>query len=395
VKRRPKPARVDRRWRRASLGLVVLVFAVIGLPYLPPVRTAVLSFALVAELLDMPVRPLAATVPQPERVTTVYGQAADRLDIYVPSGTDGRARLPAVVLALGVHPQPIDHPDVTRVATAICRLGVVVGVPDSTALRNLDITPAEPARLADAVMVVTAWPQVDASRVGLAGFSAGASIALIAAADERVSAQLRFVSSFGGYADAELLLVDVATRTAVIDGVTRPWQADAGIRADVLELMLGALEEQATRDDLRNRVEPFIGAESPPTGPLPADLADLEGDARAIYVLFAAGDRQTAQSAIDGLRGDLRARLSGISPVHYIDQIRAPVFLLHGEPDTAISVGHAEVLSERLGDRIARFTRFGEFGHGDPARQGLGPDDVGDVWELYLFLRDIVAATTE
>lgn len=387
--RRPAPAAL------VGAAVVVSVIAALSLPYLAPVRTAALTGALVAELLDLPIRPLSQSVPAPIRVTTTYGQPVDRLDIYVPAGADARSRLPGVVLALGVHPQPIDHPDITRVATAISRLGVIVGVPDSTPLRNLEVTPGEPAHLADAVLALRGWPGVDPGRVGLAGFSAGASIALIAAADERIATQLRFVSAFGGYADAELLLVDVATRTTVVDGTERSWEPDPGIRRDVLSMMLATLSSTDSRNDLRARLASFLEVDTAPRGPLDEDLVRLDGDARAMYLLFTASGRDEARMAIAGLGGDVRAQLAGISPLNFVESLRAPVFLLHGEPDTAISVGHAALLAERIGDRVARFTRFGEFGHGDPARQGLGPDEMGDVLELYLYLRDIVAATKE
>jgi dienelactone hydrolase len=381
--------------RRIAFVLGALVIGIIALPHLPPVRTAALSAALVPELLDLPIRPLSDSIAAPSRVSTVYGQPADRLDVYIPAGADARSGKPAVVLALGVHPQQIDHPDIARVATAISRLGLFVGVPDSTALRNLDVTPAEPAHLADAVLVLRGWPGVDPARVSLAGFSAGASIALIAATDERIAADLRFVSAFGGYADAELLLVDVATRSATVDGAQRAWQPDPGIRADVLELTLATIPDTEVRRELRELLGPFVEAEGTPGGPRDKDLAQLDGDARAIYLLFTSPDRPSAMSAVATFSAGLRAQLDGISPINFADAVRAPIFLLHGDPDTAIPVGHAQLLHDRLGDRVARFTRFGEFGHGDPGQQGVGPEDMGDVFELYLYLRDIVAAATE
>ena len=273
-------------------------------------------------------------------------------------------RLPAVVLALGVHPQPIDSPEVTGIASAISRMGVVVGVPDSTALRNLVLTPAEPGHLVDAVLALRARPEVDPARVGLAGFSAGASIALIAAADERIASDLSFVSSFGGYADAEELLVDVATNSAVVDGSVRDWAADSGIRTDIAQLLTGVAGE---------------------SGP----------DSAATSRLLAAADRQAAQDAVAAFSPELRGQLRALSPVAFADRIEAPVFILHGEPDTAIPVGHAADLAGAIGDEVVRVTRFGRFGHGQPGANGLGVDDAGDIVALTVYLRDIVAAATE
>ncbi len=235
---------------------VALVAAVLLLPRWGPVRSSVLTVALVPELMNLPMRPLSATTGEPTRVSTTYGTPADRMDVYLPAGATDGARLPAVVLALGVHPQPIDHPEVTGIASAISRTGVVVGVPDSTALRNLVLTPAEPGHLVDSVLALRSRPEVDPERVGLAGFSAGASIALIAAADERIAKDLSFVSSFGGYADAEELLVDVATNSAVVDGSVRPWTADSGIRTDIAQLLTGVAGE----------IGPGFNGNDPPPG---------------------------------------------------------------------------------------------------------------------------------
>lgn len=364
------------------------------LPNLPPVRTAIFTAALVPELVGLPIRPLS-NLPTPARTTTLYGLPADRLDIYFPAGASPTGPLPAVVIALGVHPQPIDDLQVVGLATAISRVGVVVGVPDSSALRQLRVTPAEPTHLADAVEVVAGLPEVDPTRIGLAGFSAGASIALVTATDARLSDQLAYVSAFGGYAEAELLLVDVATRTAVLRGTVEPWQPDAGIRRDVLQLMLGALDDGTERESLRVLLEPVVDADAPPAGPRAEELAGLQGEARAIYLLFTAADRAAADAAIAAMSTDLRSDLAGISPDSVADQIRAPVYILHGETDTAIPVSHADLLATAIGEEVRRLTRFGRFGHGQPGQDGLGLEDASDVWELTLYLRDIVAAATE
>ena len=71
------------------------------------------------------------------------------------------------------------------------------------------------------------------------------------------------------------------------------------------------------------------------------------------------------------------------------------MFILHGEPDTAIPVGHASTLAGAIGDEVVRVTRFGRFGHGQPGANGLGADDAGDIVALSVYLRDIVAAATE
>jgi dienelactone hydrolase len=341
------------------------VLIVVGLSRYPPVRTAALSAGLASEMLDLPLKPLSASTGRPTVESTTYGNPADRMDVYTPAGATADSKLPAVLLELGVHPQPIDHPDVVRIAEAISRAGVVVGVPDSTPLRNLVLTPAEPARLADAYLALQARPEVDPSRVGIAGFSAGASIGLLAATDPRIADDVSFVSDFGGYASAEELLVDVVTNTCECGegGQIREWVADPRIRDDITALLTGAAQTAADR--------------------------------QAVAEVLAATDRQTAEAAIARFSPELRANLASLSPINSADAIQAPVFILHGETDTAIPVSHASELAQAIGDNVVRLTRFGRFGHGQPGANGLSVDDAGDIAALTLYLRDIVAAVTE
>ena len=211
-------------------------------------------------MLDAGFSPLSMTSGDPRVETVTYGTPADRMDVYLPAGAQAGAALPAVVLALGVHPAPIDDPSVANIASAIARAGVVVGVPDSICTARTAGDAAGAAHLADAALALAARPEVDGSRVGLAGFSAGASMALDAAADPRLAGHLDFVSAFGGFADADRLLVDVASRTTQnADGTVSPWQPDAGIRHDVLELAIQALPDDGQRDVLRNTLEPVVG----------------------------------------------------------------------------------------------------------------------------------------
>jgi dienelactone hydrolase len=355
------PARRGGCLRQLGIGLLVLILAyVAGLLFVPPVQTATRTAVLLPELIELPIRPLAAFTAAPVRETTTYGQPADRLDIYLPGDVRPDRSHSAVVLALGVHPQPLDSPDINRIASAIARLGVVVGVPDSTALRETRIEPEEPAHLADAVLALMNRPEVDPRRVGLAGFSAGASIGLISAADQRIVDRLAWVSAFGPYADAKTLLIDVATRTTFLEGEIVDWPADQRITGDLRQLYAQATDNPAATD-----------------------------------ALFSAPNRLAARAVIEDQTPELELDLGAISPLNYADQIRAPVFLLHGDGDDAISVAHSIALDEALGERVVKFTRFGQFGHGQPGQDGLGLGDLPDIWALALYLHEIVAVATE
>jgi predicted esterase len=379
----------------AGVGIMLAAY-LLALVFIPPVLTATRAAVLLPEMINLPVRPLQVVTSEPQRSTTSYGTPPDRLDIYVPADARPDGKLPAVVLVLGFHPVPVDDPDIVRIATGISRLGIVVGVQDSTSLRESRLDPNEPAHITDALLVLAQRPEVDRARLGLIGFSAGGSLALMAAADPRIAVDLRFVSNFGGYADAETFLVDIATRTMELEGGVLPWQSGLSIRLEILELMLSAIDPPAERDALRAQLEPIFRLDEPPGGPDPAIEAGFSADALAAYQLFTAADRQAAGAAIEQVSASLRAELTAISPLAVIDRIQAQVFTLHGETDSAVPISHAVALNEALEpEKIGLFTRFGRVGHEPPFQGGVSLDDLPDLWQLTLYLHHIVAAATE
>ena len=374
--------------------MLVVLAGVVAFATVAPFRAAVRTVAVLPELLELPVRPLSALTPEPQRTATTYGaDRPDPLHVYVPADLRPGDRRGAVVLSLGIHPQPLDHPDVVRIASAISRVGVIVAVPDSSDLRASRITADEPHHLAEAVVAIAGRPDVDPSRIGLAGFSAGASMALIASADPLIAGRLSFVHGFGAYASAEVLLIDVATRTMADGAGVSPWSAEPGIRGDILDLLLAAIEEADQSADtgrLRTLLAPVVAAEAPPDGPDPAVAATLEDDSSAAYRLFTARSRADARAALRAASASLREHLAAISPLTVAGRLRSEVHLMHGLGDRAIPVTHAGMLQDAIPPAVLRrVTLFGRFVHEQPGRQGLGLEDVPDIWELFLHLEGL------
>ncbi|MDQ3448058.1 MAG: hypothetical protein M3432_02620 [Chloroflexota bacterium] len=384
---------------RLIVTLVVLaIVAGVAFVTVPPFATAVRTAGLLAELLEFGVRPLSATTSTPRRVTTTYSSSpAERLDIYLPADATADASRAAVVLSLGVHPLSLDHPDISRIAGGIARLGIVVGVPESSALSETRVTPDEPGRLAEAVMVMASRPEVDPARVGIAGFSAGASVGLVAAADPRIARSLEFVSAFGGYAEAETLLIDVATRTQRLGGQVIPWAAEPYVRRDISALLLAAIRPSPERDRLAGMLAPVVDSEDPPTGPDPAVLDELQDlDIRVAYGLMTAASRRDAEASLAGLSDEVRRALAAISPVPAADGLGTRVFLMHGESDRSIPISHVHLIADALPEGVlARLTTFDLFQHVQPGKDGLSLEQAPDLWQLYLYLHDLVALTTE
>jgi hypothetical protein len=165
----------------------------------------------------------------------------------------------------------------------------------------------------------------------------------------------------------------------------------------VAALMIGAIEPSPERDRVAALLAPVVDAETAPQGPDEAVLATLtDPDLRAAYLLFSSSTRPEARAALAGATAAVRAPLEAISPLAVAPSIRGRVFLLHGEADRSIAVSHAWLIAEALPEGVlGRLTIFRLFQHVQPGKEGLDLDDLPDVWELYLYLHDIVALATE
>jgi hypothetical protein len=386
--------RRPRRWpRRLAIGLAaLLIAAVAAVAFVPPVRVGAQVALLVPELLGAGPRILSATTPEPVRSSLGYGPGADRMDVYRPGG-DGPADAlhPAVLLVMGVSPAPLDDPRVLRVGNAIARLGVVVGVPSSADLIAARLVADEPARVVAAFETLAGLPGVDPGRIGMAGFSVGASLSLIAAADPRITDRITWVSAFGAYADAATLLVDVATHSVVRDGVVEPWPPGSMTRRVFLGMLLEAVPDGPQRDALRAAVEPIVLGDGPTATSFDPNVARLlAGDALAAYTLATAADRAAAERAVADLTPERRTLLAAVSPVVWADRIMAPVFLMHEVTDDAIPVSHLAPLAETIPEAsLRRVTEFRLFDHIE-ARSGIGLEDTPELVRLYLHLVDVV-----
>jgi dienelactone hydrolase len=334
---------------------------------------------------DAPIRPLDWVTPAPPHTVARYSDGARDLDgdLYEP-GTAGRH--PALVLSLGVHPVSRDDPALVRIATGLARDGFVVLVPDSPDLRADRILPSERDAFVAAFRYVRALDDVDRDRVGLVGFSAGASLLTVAAADVRIRDDVRMVNFFGGYYDAEDLLREVASREIVLDdGRTVPWEPAPLARQIFGAVMLQSVEDERERASV-SRV--IVDGLTLPT----EDRDRLGARALLVYELFTASDAARVDSLMASLPDDMRQELREISPRTYVGELRAKMLVMHDVDDAFVPYVESRRLVAALPARQREYTEFAIFAHVEPTRSLDVLAFVGEVGKL---LRHVYLALYE
>ncbi len=377
----PRPARLRRR-----PVLAIVLALLLALSFTPEARAAFRAAALLPYVFpDAPARPLdwVTRTPVYEEVRYADGSRTLVADLYRPSD-DGRHA--ALVLSLGVNPAPRDDPGLVRIATGLARDGFVVLIPDSPDLRSHRILPSEREALVAAFRYVAGRAEVDRARIGFVGFSAGASLLTVAAADPRISAEVRLVNFFGGYDDALTLLREMASRRIALDnGRVVPWRPEPLARS----IFAGVLLENV--DDPSDRAIVSRALRDGETLP-PAVLGRVGPRALLVYDLFTADDPARVDALLAALPEDVVDRLRSLSPSANTAGLRARMFLMHDTDDGFVPFVESRRLAARLPQSQRVYTEFSIFAHVEPTRSVDTLAFVGDVAKLlrhlYLVMRE-------
>lgn len=315
----------------------------------------------------LPMLPSAAldrVTPRPivERLTypTVDGDAVG--DLYRPS-TPGPH--PGILVCLGVVPFEVNHPQVPRLGEALARAGFAALLYWSPAMRDLRLDGDDTGNIALAYDRLLAQPYVDGQRSGLLGTCVGGSFALMAAAHPLIRERLGFVATFAPFASMESLATGIASRTRATGEGRLHWPVDQLTRAVYVRSLTAELEPREA-ELVRDSLE--IGSDL-------STLPGLSNDARLTLPLLGLLQPDEAQDALRRLPAKMQEHLRRLSPLEYLDDIRASLIIIgHDRDDMVIPVGESRQLAAKLAGRPGvRYTEFGMFQHADPTKKKLSP----------------------
>jgi dienelactone hydrolase len=334
--------------RAVWLGLAALL----ALPTVIGLTTVVLSTAFLVEFFSGGARrPLTALTPPAVSRPLEVTSAGVRVPTDVFRGASFR-RAPGLVLVHGITPRGKNDPQLRAAARLLARTGWVVAVPTVPGLTALRLRPDDAAAVAGAARALHDGGH---RPVAVLAVSLGAAPALLAAAQPEVAPMLAAVLAVGGYASARELLRYTLTGAYDLDG------------------RRGARPVDETAIDVFARAN--------------GELLDGAG-AR----LVANRDPARVDALLAGLSPDTQRLLDALSPEQRVAQVRAPLFLLHGQDDPAVPYTESVRLERaaRTAGRPVRAAILGAIVHVD-ARDRATWRDLGRAWAMFYAFR--VAAT--
>ena len=348
--------------RRLYLAQALILLLVAVFTLWRPATAALHTAAFVGEMLPGPVKVQHLLTPEPHRMTTTFLQhdgTLDEAEVFVIP--DGKKRA-AVLIFLGATPHGTDDPEVVNLGWALARTGFAVMFYWSETM-GLE-TRLDPNAVGDMVAAFQHLAQqdfVDPERLGLAGFSVGASFALVAAADPRIADDIAFVNSFGGYYDLAGLIAQITAGRA-LDGATEtPWEVDE-LTGKVFTNTLLAEPASDASHALREGVDSVL----------------------------------EAQRVYDGLPAIFRSDVDSVSPSHHVGQWSNDTILrvMHDRGDAVIPVGESRrlvaVLHQERPDLEVYYTETDIFRHVVPDTETKWVPLLGGAWQLCMHMYHII-----
>ncbi len=318
----------------------VVVVAVLAL--FRPATTAIHTVAFAAQVLPSPVKIQTWLAPEPVHrvVTFPRDDGSDgQADVYVIP--DGKRRAGALIF-LGANAAGADDPDVINLGKALARAGFAVMYYWSPTMgEQARVDAGEIPNLVAAFEYLSRQEYVDPKRLGMAGFSVGASFALVAAADQRIADEIAFVNAFGGYYDTPNLMVQIAAGRAIYEDAETPWNVNILTRRVYNNMVIDSLDNPTLWEGAR-AIAGGSDYQLPPG--LPANAA------AGLSLLAGVDSIAEARRLYDQLPADFRQRVDAISPSQYVDQwsSRTAMRVMHDRGDPLIPAGESRRLVNSL-----------------------------------------------
>jgi dienelactone hydrolase len=386
-----------RRFRRVGLVLLAVLALLVAVE---PTRVGIQTAAMLPSILGAGPKPLELFGEAPQRESVPYragqtGAEPDLAEVWLPGWASADRPAGGMLLVFGVNNLGRNHPAIVRVADALARTGVVVVVPDSRTLLEGRLEIAEIDGVVRAFELLASRPEVDRHRLGMVGFSVGGSLALLAAADDRISQRVRWVNAFGAYADARTYLAAVASHAYLDDrGESVPWTPTPLAR----EVYVRFVTDQVTDDGDRRRLvdglaDAVLAGQCPPRDARLRNRLSSER-ARTVHDLLTARRPEDALRAIDDLPPATQSFIDAISPARHRRGLRADVHLMHETEDHHVPFVESRRLADAYVDAglLRAHTEFRLFDHVQPDDLDLGAA-APELVKLLLHVRTLMEET--
>ena len=352
----------------------------------------------------------------PVRQTVSYRLSGrtHRADLYLPGSMVGCAAprrfdaikpgcpRAAIVVVPGAVPQGKDDARLVAFATTMARAGFAVLVPEIEGFRQLRIRPSDARVIADAFAYLVSRPELAPhGHAGMLAFSYAVGPTLLAALQDDIRQQVRFVVGIGGYYDLPRTMRFFTTGWYEQGG---KWHYIAPDDTGKMVLVYSGLDYLAADQRAHDRsvFDRMVALRMrDPPADLTALAAELSSAANTLYALADNADPARFARLYSNLPKPMRADLDQLDLAqHSLAPLKARLILVHGRSDNLIPYVESVALAAAApAGQAQTFLIHRGLGHvdlniSDTFSRQFWREDLPDMWRLWRVI-DLLLAERE
>lgn len=312
----------------------------------------------------------------------------------------------AIVVVPGAVPQGKDDPRLVAFATTLARVSFAVLTPDLAGFRELRIRPSDSRDIADAFAYLVSRPElVPDGRAGLFAFSYAVGPAVLAALEEDIRGQVRFVVGLGGYYDLVGAIRFFTTGWYEHEGRWHYTTPDDTGRMVLVYSSLDYLEGGRQDGSLSDRLifDQMVALRlRSPQADLSPLAAGLSRGGQTLYALAVNPDPERFPALFARLPTAMRTDIERLNLAHHdLQPLKAHLILVHGRNDSLIPYPESLALAAAVPVGQARvFLIHQVLGHVDLNLATLfswrfWSKELPDLWRLWRVIDLLLAQRTE
>lgn len=367
--------------KRIGIVLFLLFFLFSSILFQKHLKAGVSTVLLLAETFPQTKIELLKYIsrePREEKVGFMAGERKISGELFRPNDTKTH---PAIIIAMGVKPGEENKPTIVNFARTLAKQGFVVLFANSQDLENDTIVLEDKETFIAGFNYLSNKAFVQKEKISFVGFSVGASIAALAAQDERIAEDIYSIIWFGGYYNAFDYLISLATKTSFINNEEISWPASQEAIGHVQNMLL-----RLTPEDELSTVKKILVENEKDEGA----LEQLSPNSRFIVELFSSQNHEKAQRIIENAPQEITKSLQEFSPAQKIHQLKAPLFILHEKSDHFVPFFESQKLRNAIKPLQEKaYLEISLFEHVKP-KGGVSLPIFSELFKLFVFVYQVL-----
>ncbi len=251
---------------------------------------------------------------------------------------------PALVFMNGATPDGRTHPMVLRLSAALARTGHLVFIPDLPGIAGGELSPVTLASAIAFTEDAAGSHEVADGRVALGGVSIGASLALLTAADPRLTRHVSAVAGVAPYADLAKVMLLATTGTYRNRAEIFPYPVPPYLAVGLARSLAAMLPPTAAATALCNALR-ALDASTATAPTFPENVFREAGDdALTLFRLLSNRDPARFDDLYAALPAQIRSTVGELSPLNAAPRLTAPVEIATAPRDRYFPVAESRSL---------------------------------------------------